>query len=324
MGFFSKKRAVVQVGLPQVPLPLPNATRYYRNPIYDDQAAGPGLRIEIPPGGGGGAFHEATVDTLDAIYNTPTGKILIDTLVDSGRSVKIIQTATRGNSCDVGPSGLSSVASELATEIAFIRVKSRQALDRAWALSGDHGGNKYFWLARAINGMPFYQLKGEPPTVGKQIGIAEGDVRSWFEGTTDFEADRLIADKQHIANSIIVALQPGAVNGVGSDAAITFNADPNFVMNLERPAGIGLAHELIHAYWSVKGQQVGHTIDHGTTVLFEHQCVGLGAWDNRLLAGRVCENQIRSEWFGNTASLFELSDRVNRSSPSRRGFYSPP
>jgi hypothetical protein len=294
--------------------------RYYRDPQNDDQAAGPGLQIEIPAGDD--RFHGATVATLDAIYATPTGKIIIDTLVGSGKSVKIQKTATRGNSCDVGAVGLNSVASELADpNMVKIGPKTKAAFNRLTER------RKHRWLAVKINNTPFYQLKGEPPTQGKyelqpSAAITEGDVEDWFEGGVDFERNRPQDDKQHIANSIICALEGVAQDGPGSDAAITFNADPNFQMNTDRPMGIGLAHELIHAYWSALGKQVGWTIDHNSTVMFEHKCVGLGHWDDRLDPGRVCENQVRSEWFGNTAGLFDMSDHVNRKNPGRRDLYS--
>ena len=46
MGSFSKEKAAV--GLPQIPVLTPRSFRCYRNPIRDDQPAGPGLQIEIP------------------------------------------------------------------------------------------------------------------------------------------------------------------------------------------------------------------------------------------------------------------------------------
>ena len=46
MRFFSKKK--VAVGLPQITVLTPLSFRCYRNPIHDDEPAGPGLKIEIP------------------------------------------------------------------------------------------------------------------------------------------------------------------------------------------------------------------------------------------------------------------------------------
>ena len=319
MGPFSKKK--VAVGLPQIPVLTPLSFRYYRNPIYDDESAGPGLKIEIPVNDD--QFLEAVTSTLDAIFNTAHGRLLIEELVTSGREIRISKTASRGNSCDVGPNGLNLVARELADpNLARIGLNTRAALGRV-LLSTQAA--KYAWLAAQINSTPDYQLKGEPSSVGNDIGITAADVESWFRdiGRIDFERGRTQEHKQHLANAIIVALEPYADPGPGCGGAITFNSDPNFVSNTERPPGIGLAHELIHAYWSVKGQQVGWTVDAPTTVLFEYKCVGLGCWDSRL-AKRICENQIRDEWFASTAPLFKLSDRVNRSSPVRRAFYTRP
>lgn len=314
MGLFSKKNKPMVVG--QLIPPPPKTFRFYRDPMRDDQSAGPGLQIEIPVNDP--EFHQQTIDTLDAIYNTDTGRLVIDALVGSGKSVKI-QKATLGNSCDVGPSGLNSVANELRES--NIGPATKHALNRMALLR--FKGNKHAWLAKEINETPYYQLAGPPPTTGNNIGITGNDVEGWFERKVAIEVGRSPEHHQHIVNSIILALESEAEDGAGSDAAIGFNANPNFVLNTERPAGIGLVHELIHAYWSTRGQQQGWTIEHRTTVLFEHKCVGLGHWDNRVAGPRICENQVRTEWFGATAGLFSGTDHVNRSAPPRRGHYSP-
>lgn len=315
MGFFSRKKKDVVVG--QLIPPPPKTFRYYRDPLREDETVGPGLQIEVVANS---EFQQQTIDTLDAIYNTDTGRLVIDALATSGKSIRITK-ATLGNSCDVGPDGLCAVAAEM--YLGAVGLGTNNALDAC----SDHyqrtRQTKYQWLADRINSTPFYKLKGVPSTAAFDVGITAAQVQAWLERREQLERGGWTADQQnHIVNSVITALQGRSAAGVGSNAAIGFNPNPTFVLNTERPAGIGLAHELIHAFWSVRGEQCGWTIEHPTTVLFEHKCVGLGFWEHDANEAQVCENQIRQEWFAATAGLFDGTDHVNRSSPARRDYYS--
>jgi hypothetical protein len=60
-----------------------------------------------------------------------------------------------------------------------------------------------------------------------------------------------------------------------------------------RPPYIALAHELIHAYHNMRGEQPGHEVDADSTVLYEYLCVGLGPWENNP-GYPITENAIRS------------------------------
>ena len=61
-----------------------------------------------------------------------------------------------------------------------------------------------------------------------------------------------------------------------------------------RAKSIGLAHELVHAYYNVSGLQMG--IDNGdaSTAIYEYMCIGLGPWNTE----PISENQIRAGWQG--------------------------
>lgn len=303
----------------ELPPPIIQAKSFsYYCPPWGARPCGPGIQVETIPNSD---FYYDTIDTLDAIYATPTGEIVIEELINSGRKIKITK-ATLGNSCDVGPTGMNAVAQEVREE--KIGPETKKALERTKLFDTSNiQGSIYAFLARKINLTPFYKMSGIPINVSNSIGINEQHVKSFFDSgriTDQWSKD----DKQHIMNSIIVNLEKESAKGIGSDAAIGFNGDPTFIMNTERPPGIGLAHELIHAYWSVRGEQPGWTVFHPTTVLFEFKCVGLGPWKHQANVNSVCENQIRQEWYANTATLFEQGDFVNRSQQNQRLYYSKP
>lgn len=308
MSFLFKSKRQPQVLTIGPPLPPPpKSFRFYAGPRSADSEKGPGLAVEVVPASD---YHERTLTTLNAIYACPTGKTVIDTLVGSGFTTKITR-ATLGNSCDVGPKGLVQHAEELCNS--RIGPATKSAFQNVQAF-GEEG---YAWLAGKINGLPFWELKGEPRTQSFNCGVTAQELKDWFRlGQIACKGAKL----QHVLNGLIYLLADGSQDGPGSSAAIGFNADPNFVLNKERPVGVGLAHELIHAYWSAQGKQLGWPVSHPTTVLFEYRCVGLGPWR----WDAISENQMRAEWFQYTSTAFEPSDHVNRSAPVSREYYSKP
>jgi hypothetical protein len=98
---------------------------------------------------------------------------------------------------------------------------------------------------------------------------------------------------------------------------MTYN--PANEMNRERPPGVGLAHELVHAYFSARGEQPAQEQPGGNppVVLFEFKCVGLGPWDG----AAISENGIRSEWWRPLGRYCLAMDKQNRRLPSKREEY---
>jgi hypothetical protein len=308
MGLFDilfRRKNTVQISRP-IP-PPPKSFRFYKDPQSRDSSISPGLKVEVIANSD---YHEQTLSALDAIYSCPTGKTVIDKLVNSGHEIKITK-APIANSCDVAPNGMMKHAQELyiskigpATSLAWKKLQLFVTAKR-----------DYEWLANEINAIPYWELKGVPSLQPYNCGVTSRELSDWFtKGWIVCEGKK----KQHIQNTLIAILQPYAENGNGSNAAIGFCSDPRGVMNTTRPAGIGLAHELIHAYWSLQGMQLGWTVDDPTTVLFEYKCVGLGPWRYE----EISENQIRNEWYEHTAGLFPMEDHINRSSPGNREYYS--
>jgi hypothetical protein len=92
--------------------------------------------------------------------------------------------------------------------------------------------------------------------------------------------------------STISTLDSYSPRGRGSGSNINFCNRKSFDLNNRRPPAIGLAHELIHAYYSFLGLQCGRDLDY-TTPLFEFKCVGLGRpWSDL----SVSENSVRAQW----------------------------
>ena len=101
----------------------------------------------------------------------------------------------------------------------------------------------------------------------------------------------LVSAYDYIRLMTVVALAPQFGAGNGNPTAIRFNIMQT-PLNLGRPPAIGLGHELIHAYWAARGEQLGYELFTPSTLLYEMKCVGLGPWAGAIIS----ENQIRAQW----------------------------
>jgi hypothetical protein len=151
------------------------------------------------------------------------------------------------------------------------------------------------------------------------LDVTEAEVEAWINDrdiSQDFED---VEERSQIKNAIIIALYSQSVAGTGCGSTVHYTLGDINPLNAERPPAIGLAHELVHAYYNMRGEQPGRDVDHPTTVLFEYRCVGLGPWSN----AAVSENAIRNDW---AAALlhFDQDDTRNRQAAPRRDFYSAP
>jgi hypothetical protein len=174
------------------------------------------------------------------------------------------------------------------TEIALVKKATKKSDE----------DSAYYWLAAVINSTPNYVLKGEPAKGLHKIKngpVTPDDVKGWFENgrqSTIWGKVENDPDCEYIKNAIIIALEPHSDPGKGAGSRIGWNIDDDFVMNKERPPVIGLAHELVHAFFNAKGRQPGWNVERPSTVLFEYKCVGLGPWKE----APISENAIRTEW----------------------------
>jgi hypothetical protein len=103
-------------------------------------------------------------------------------------------------------------------------------------------------------------------------------------------ATKWVGTNKAVRGNEINAITPG----LGSISAITYNANMIGTPDGNRPPWIGLAHELIHAYYNLKGKGLGSgTIVNinGAVEREEMATVGLGPGPHR----SITENKIRAE-----------------------------
>lgn len=94
-------------------------------------------------------------------------------------------------------------------------------------------------------------------------------------------------------DALVLVLEPWMTAGLGCASRINYDPHKIVVNGQNRPAVVGLYHELVHAYYNAVGKQLGRedSINEGNGGrLFEAQAVGLGDFGNRA----ICENKFRT------------------------------
>lgn len=156
-------------------------------------------------------------------------------------------------------------------------------------------------------------LMGSLDASGYNIGITHHEVAGWIAGQP-LPGRLTQRAKDHALVATLAALRAVSPSGSGSESSIGWNPYASNPLNLVRPPAIGLAHELVHAYYNGLGEQLGYDFGHPSTVLFEFLCVGLGPWDEELLS----ENGIRRNWFSHAAPLMPDADGQNKKAVPKR------
>ncbi|WP_263382726.1 type III secretion system effector protein [Granulicella arctica] len=262
-------------------------------------------------------YHEAVATHLTALAGTTPGGLMLAALAAHPTYTTSIVDHPLSNQCgsNGSPHGMNPVARELYSDIvSSLGAETKAALLRAPLMVGM---TRAAWLADKINKTPKYHLKGVPPIAASNMGVTEGMVQAWVGGQsiwTDFGND---PDLEQIKNAIIVALYPYSGTGNGCSSMVNYSLGSANPLNVERPPAIGLAHELVHAYFNMKGKQPGYEVENSTTVLFEYRCVGLGPWHGK----SICENAIRTDWNSALAG-FDGDDTRNLVNVATRDFYS--
>jgi Effector protein len=178
------------------------------------------------------------------------------------------------------------------------------------ALNGSGHQNDYNWLATQLNAVPRYTLQGNVAAGAGNYGILALDVERWLQRDRPLFnpfRDPELAFIQNALQVVVAGLNRQAP-GSGSHSVVFWNPTkttgtlstgaPN-----QRPAFVGLAHEMIHAYHNLHGTQLSWSEDssHSSTVLYEYMCVGLGPW---AAAATPTENAIRTENAQPTRALY--------------------
>jgi hypothetical protein len=290
-------------------------TRYW-DPAQDTlQEAACGIAISSRYPG----YHSQVHTHLKAIYQSAAGQTFLDELAGAGAKRTSIVDHELSNQCGSHGStaGLNAVAKELFPEN---ETKLGPACKAALALVNPGGLSRNAWLAREINRIPKYKLKGPPVATPANIGVTTEQVAKWIDNNESIWTDYGNDDACNaIKQAVMVALYDTSAKGAGCGSMVNYCMGDSNPMNAERPPAIGLSHELIHAYYNLRGEQPGFEVENFSTVLFEYRCVGLGPWST----AAISENKIRDQW-RDTLQGFPESDTRNRKIPSRRLFYSPP
>jgi len=286
---------------------------------------------------------------LTYLNATPTGQHILNGITLTGRTVTF-QPSSVGNSVAFGnEQALNRVALELLTGDRRPGAQVTNALNAAginaaaqatwlhlailqspeWALDRMPGSNNGFFamMQSARLRMNTYLLWSDTNEgyfsnqswfrnwgIGPYTNsIRRQEVTQWLAGQANALARLSDRERNHAYLATIAALRPHATANVGSDCNVAWDNNQHSVSNLARPPAIGLGHELVHAFYSCRGEQCGRDVGHYSTVLFEYQCVGLGPWDEDFPS----ENSLRHEWPGILGQI-PLGDTLNRRTPPKR------
>lgn len=130
-------------------------------------------------------------------------------------------------------------------------------------------------------------LPGQPRQLPKlPWELVEGQkVDVWLAGTSLPNYDEL--------DILMLVLEPWLVDGPGGNTRIDYDPNKLLVGGVMRPPHIALFHELVHAYYSAAGKQLGREDSLAETNggrLFELMAVGLAPFNTRPYS----ENQFRT------------------------------
>ena len=272
-----------------------------------------------------------TYDCLNYIYDMPSGKGLLDELLKvlrpGSKKVYIKPTIDLGN--HVVSTAQICIIAQLARDN-FKTVlpdwpKFKIMLQKA-SMKQDPNA-QIRWLKKRINEMPLYSLFEKPKYrngfFNKYRPIKMDELKEWFEEgyNSDLRKDleKLKEENvnflQYFNLAIIITLHDQSPPGRAKGSKVYFNVTDS-EKNLERPPAIGLAHELIHAYYNALGHQPGINKGNPTTTAYELLCVGLSPWTNQPYS----ENKIRAEWPPKNA--FIRTDKYNNKKVGVRHIYS--
>jgi len=285
-------------------------------------------------------YLKYTNDCLNYIYATAAGKTLLDTLVSSGKKTFVF-TSRGGNQYIGTGKNLISTAGTIIYDQFNVK-ENQSALMRALrAAAGEQPNDEacFEWLAAQVNEMPLYSLfvpseEYIPEFLTKQEHtVTGGGLQQWFQegNNCKFAQDFNVLDEVEQVNildfvrlAVIVKLYSHSEKNPGGYATVYFNVKdyaentagiPDF--NAERPPAVGLAHELVHAYHVVQGEQPGSDFGGYSTTLTELICVGLGPW----VENEVSENAVRAEW---PPENVPKTDKLNDRDVPPRDPYEPP
>jgi hypothetical protein len=238
----------------------------------------------------GRQFIDATSNWLDEIRKTSSGQRMIAAIAESGHTVSIYRTwtITDGN-YRAGGDAAKGLVVALGTKYGGGETELKRVLDKASEdMSGRSGVKKFLGIGKA---KPKF-LKRD--AIARLVGITPGDLKKMEEGR--------MAISMHVESKLKVYLYDFLTYGEGDSCHVGFN---HLRENLSeehkrylpqshtwqnRPPGVALAHELIHAWSFMIGQR---PFPYG----WEEEAMTVGLPPFSMLR-EFTENKIRVEWGG--------------------------
>lgn len=246
-------------------------------------------------------FQDRVRQDLETIHALPSGANLINTIVNAipQKRVGVIPPRSWNGgwganecACLGGDTGRTAEAAAMGgggnnTIINAIKIKMNS--------TGHH--QDYGWVRDQLRQIPRYRLQGAVAVAPNNMGLLDIDIERWLTYQRPLFYGVANADLDDLKNAIMIFLaSPGGSQpqaSVGCHSRVYYDPRKNFNALGPRPAYIGLAHELIHHYYNMRGAQLSHSEDsaHFSTVLYEYMCVGLGPW----AGAAISENTIRAD-----------------------------
>jgi hypothetical protein len=263
-------------------------------------------------------------DCLDIIYKTQSGKKLLDFL-RNGDVLITINLSEHGNSVSSFDTRCDIAKILFGTNLTVDECnRLKKVLQEVSQIEDEI--KRFDWFADQINKAPllthfgiqdldsgFLTAKANSSSQ-RNVKVKADDLRNWFtKGSLEirntkfgekFFGDLEVTKHTFIQQAVTILFYKQAQVGIKSGSAVSFKIK-NSGQNKNRPAAIGLAHELVHAYYNANGMQPGVDVDSESTVLYEMICVGLGPWDSDQTENSTyfSENRFRKEWASVRSSL---------------------
>jgi hypothetical protein len=290
-------------------------------------------------------FLKYTYNCLNYIYATNPGRQLIDGIRNSHNRV-YIKPSAMGNQIQGGGDKMCAVSRTIVNLNLNIGNQERaQLMQTLAAASGQNNAQAQFqWLAGQVNGMDLYTLF-EPANalthtfLQTNRAVTRQELQDWFANGPNSQFIQQLAQAQPVVGvdlvkflklAVIVALYADSPAGQGGLSTVFFdvhnwsqcnipNVDRRANTLQDRPPAIGLAHELIHAYYNAIGREPGNEFGDYSTTLAECICVGLPPWN----ANAITENAIRNVWPPNGVWP-AAGDALNNRAVAQRTVYAAP
>jgi len=162
--------------------------------------------------------------------------------------------------------------------------------------------------------------------------ITGADLMAWLSvgGFPNFEAwlptNTLVTGinlRRFFFMALTIILLDSSAPQAGRSTEVTWNVldwEQNNLLDPDwRPPAIGLAHELMHAYYNTAGSAPGYDNSNYTTTAAELQAAGIMPFNGNA----VGENQVRAQWVGIVPPAADPTNTPGVAIP-RRTIYTPP